>query len=191
MMFVAFWYWLQLFCSVVVFVEMVTMLVVAVVFVIVLAVLVAVLLLVLQLLQYHTLTGPLALVFSTESGLVFGAFIGSSLRFVHLTTPIPQPPTLPLPPEYAANGSTPHAARWSRACLRHGRGGAQALAKLCIVAEVAAWHCLICALSSHSSHVTRHTPHIAGFSEYPNGFGVGGGSAAAAAFFVDEDMNCR
>ena len=122
MMFVAFWYWLQLFCSVVVFVEMVTMLVVAVVFVIVLAVLVAVLLLVLKLLQYHTLTGPLALVFSTESGLVFGAFIGSSLRFVHLTTPIPQPPTLPLPPEYAANGSTPHAARWSRACLRHGGG---------------------------------------------------------------------
>ncbi len=103
---------------------MVTVLVVAVV-VVVLPVVVAVLLLVLQLLQYHTLAGPLALVFSTESGLVFGAFIGSSLRFVHLTPPIPQPPPHPLPPEYAANGSTPHAARWSRARLRHGRGGAQ------------------------------------------------------------------
>ncbi len=169
-------------------------LVVAVVVVVLLPVVVAVLFLVLQLLLYHTHAGPLALVFSTESGLVFGAFIGSSLRFEHLTPPIPQPPTHPLPPEYAANGSAPHAARWSRARLQHGRGGAQqtwAITNLCIVAEVAAWHCLICALSSHSSHVTRHTPHITGFSEYPNGFGVGGGSAAAAAFFVDEDMNCR
>jgi hypothetical protein len=107
------------------FVEMVTVLVVAVVVVVVLAVLVAVLLLVLQLLQYHTLAGPLALVFSTESGLVLGVFIGSALRFVHITPPIPQPPPLPLPPEYAANGCTPHAARWLRACLRHGRGEAQ------------------------------------------------------------------
>jgi len=96
---------------------MVTVLVVAVVAVVVLAVVVAVLLLVLQLLQHHTHAGPLALVFSTESGLVFGAFIGSSLRFAHLTPPNPHPSPHPPPPAHAAIGSTPLAACWSRARL--------------------------------------------------------------------------
>ena len=52
-------------------------------------VVVVVMLSVLQLLQHHTYVGPLTLIFSTESGLVFGAFIGSSLKFVQLTPPAP------------------------------------------------------------------------------------------------------